>query len=160
MDATRSGTVLTVVFVLGTLVATGPLVGLVDVGPAETGLGEGTATVENVHLPTSLSMTPGRFGTGVVYLRIPPAVVDLSSVDGRSRLVYRVAVPSLGFERIGTRTLDPGTTRTTVGMSDRAFAPARLAVSAYRVRISVRVQSFAIDRLVFDRNHTVETPDG
>jgi len=160
MDAARAGTVLSVTLVLATLVATGPLVGVTAVGPSESGLGEGTATVEDVHLATPLSMTPGRFGTGVVYLRIPDAGVELSAVEGRSRLVYRVAVPALGFDRVGTRTIATGRTRAAVEMSDRAFAPAAVNASRYRARVTVRVQSFAIDRTVFDRNVTVEVRDG
>ena len=149
---------MSVTLVLATLVATGPLVGAA--GQPESGLGEGTATVDDVRLESSLSMTPGRFGTGVVYLRVPDARVALSDVQGRSRLVYRVAVPALGFDRVGTRTLTPGTVRATVGMSDRAFAPATVNASSYRARVSVRIQSFAVDRTVFDRNVTVEAPDG
>lgn len=159
MDATRAGTVLSVTLVVGVLAATGPLVGL-DVGPGQTGLGEGTATVEDVRLESPLSMTPGRFGTGVVYLRIPAADVALSSVEGRSRLVYRVAVPTLGFDRVGTHTIAPGRTRVTVGMSDRAFVPGGLDARTYRARVTVRLQSFTVDRTVFDRNVTVEVPDG
>jgi hypothetical protein len=159
MDAARAGTVLSVTLVVATLVATGPLVGP-GPGDSGSGLGEGTASVEEVSLGTGASMTPGRFGTGVVYLRIPVARVALSDVEGRSRLVYRVAVPELGFDRVGTRTVAPGSTRATVGMSDRAFAPATVNASTYRVRVSVRVQSFAIDRTVFDRNVSVRAPDG
>lgn len=158
MDAARAGTVLSVTLILATLVATGPLVGVAAIGPGESGLGEGTATVEDVRLVTSLSMTPGRFGTGVVYLRIPDARVALSEVRGRSRFVYRVAVPALGFDRVGTRTIAAGQTRATVGMSDRAFVPAAVNASSYRARVTVRVQSFAIDRTVFDRNVTVNPP--
>ena len=158
MDVARVGTVLSVTVVLVTLVVTGPLVG-VDAGTPEASLGDGTATVEDVRLASPLTMTPGRFGTGVVYLRIPNAAVELSSVQGRSRLVYRVAVPALDFNRVGTRTISSGATRTTVGMSDRAFVPETLANDSYRANVSVRLQSFAVDRTVFERNATVEVPD-
>lgn len=158
MDTARVGTVLSVTVVLGTLVVAGPLVGA-DVGTSDTGLGEGTATVEDVRLASPLAMTPGRFGTGVVYLRIPNAAVELSSVQGRSRLVYRVAVPTLAFDRVGTSAVSPGATRASVGTSDRAFVSGTLANDSYRVHVSVRLQSFAVDRTVFERNVTVEVPD-
>jgi hypothetical protein len=160
MEVSRVVTVLSVAVVLGTLVVTGPLVGGQDGARATAELGEGTATVEDVGLTGSLSMTPGRFGTGVVYLRIPDAAVDFSAVTGRSRLVYRVAVPALDFDRVGTAPFGTGTTRRQVGMSDRAFSPERVNSTRYRVAVTVRVQSFAVDRTVFRRNVTVEAPDG
>jgi len=160
MDASRIVTLLSVAVVLGTLVVTGPLVGGTDAGRASPELGEGTATVESVQLTGSPSFSPGRFGTGVVYLRIPDAAVEFASASGRSRLVYRVAVPALGFDRVGTASVDPGTTHRGVGMSDRAFAPDTLDRDRYRVNVTVRVQSFAVDRTVFHRNVTVEAGDG
>lgn len=160
MDASSTVTVLSVAVVLGTLVVTGPLVGGPQTGPTESGLGEGTATVESVRLTDSPSFSPGRFGTGVVYLRVPDAAVEFASATDRSRLVYRVAVPALGFDRVGTAAVEPGTTHRRVGTSDRAFAPETLDRDRYRVNVTVRVQSFAVDRTVFRRNVTVEAGDG
>jgi hypothetical protein len=160
MDASHTVTLLSVAVVLGTLVVTGPLVGGSDAGRATTDLGDGTATIERVQLTDSPSFSPGRFGTGVVYLRIPDVAVEFSSTRGRSRLVYRVAVPGLGFDRVGTAAVDPGTIHRQVEMSDRAFAPDALDRDPYRVNVTVRVQSFAVDRTVFRRNLTVEVGDG
>jgi hypothetical protein len=160
MEGSRAVTVLSVVVVLGTLVVTSPLVGGPGGATATAELGEGTATVERVHLTDSPSFSPGRFGTGVVYLRIPDAAVEFASTNGRSRLVYRLAVPALGFDRVGTAAVDSGTTRRQVGMSDRAFTPDTLDRGRYRMNVTVRVQSFAVDRTVFRRNLTVEVGDG
>jgi len=160
MDASRTVTLLSVAVVLGTLVVTGPLVGETDAGRAPSELGEGTATVERVQLTDSPSFSPGRFGTGVVYLRVPDVAVEFASTTGRSRLVYRVAVPALDFDRVGTAAVDPGTTHRRVGMSDRAFDPDSLDRDRYRVNVTVRVQSFSVDRTVFQRNLTVEVADG
>lgn len=159
MDASRAVTVLSVAVVLVTLVVTGPLVGGSDADRTTTELGDGTATVERVQLTDSPSFSSGRFGTGVVYLRIPDAAVEFTSTSGRSRLVYRVAVPALGFDRVGTATVDSGTIRRQVTMSDRAFAPDTLDRDRYRVNVTVRVQSFTVDRTVFRRNLTVGVDD-
>jgi len=160
MDASRTVTLLSVAVVLGTLVVTGPLVGGTDADRASTDLGDGTATIERVQLTDSPSFSPGRFGTGVVYLRIPDVAIEFSSTSGRSRLVYRVAVPGLGFDRVGTGVVGPGTIHRQVEMSDRAFAPDTLDRDRYRVNVSVRIQSFSVDRTVFQRNLTVEVGDG
>jgi hypothetical protein len=120
-------------------------------------LGSGDATVEAVTLEDRLVVTDGRFGTGVAYLRIPEARVALAVVEGRSRLVYSVAVPALGFERVGDRTVGPRSPDTvTVGMSDRAVRYDAVDADAYEATMTVRVQSFSVDRTVFQRNVTVE----
>lgn len=160
MDVSSTVTGLSVAVVLGMLVLTGPLVGSPGADRAASELGDGTATVRGVELTDSLSMSEGRFGTGVVYLRVPDVAVDFASTSGRSRLVYRVAIPDLGFDRVGTAPVDPTTTRRRVGMADRAFAPDSLDRDQYRVTVSVRVQSFAVDRTVFQRNVSVEAADG
>jgi len=160
MDASTAGTICSVGLVLVVLVLTGPLVGAVGIDERESDLGDGTATVENVGTVDGFSMQPGRFGTGVVYLRIPDVRAEFASVTGRSRLVYRVAVPALNFDRVGTRSVGPETTGAAVGMSDRAFAPRAVDRPAYTVTVTVRVQSFTVDRTVLQRNVTVEATDG
>lgn len=160
MDESTAATLLSVGLVLVVLVLTGPLVGAGGVEGGGSDLGDGTATVGSVETAGGFALTPGRFGTGVVYLRIPDVTAEFESVTGRSRLVYRVAVPALGFDRVGTRPVEPETTDATVGMSDRAFAPSTLDRSSYTVTVTGRVQSFAIDRTVLRRNVTVEATDG
>lgn len=158
MDAATGVSLAAGAVVVVALVLTGPLVGAVDVGGTDRSeLGDGTATVEAVSPEHPPAVTPGRFGTGVAYLRIPDVRVRLSSVSGRSRLVYRVSVPALGFERVGNRRLAPDARGTvTVGMADRAFEYARLDHEAYAASLAVRVQSFAVDRTVYRANVTVE----
>jgi hypothetical protein len=138
------------------LVVSGPFVSN-STADQPAGLGSGDAAVESVSLEDQLLVTDGRFGTGVAYLRIPDVRVALAAVEGRSRLVYSVAVPALGFERVGDRTVSPASPDTvTVGMSDRAFRYASVDSGPYTAAVSVRVQSFSADRTVFQRNVTVE----
>jgi hypothetical protein len=150
----------TVAVILVVLVLSGPLVGVVDLTPESRGaaeLGDGTANVTVVGDPTAdLAITPGRFGTNVSYLRVPPAVVDVDRVTGRPRLLYLVRVPDLGFERSVTEPLDERTDgRVTLSMSDRAFAHARIRNDSYRATVVVRVQSFGGTRTVYRRNATL-----
>lgn len=143
--------------VVATLALTSPAVGVVDPGGAPTELGEGTATVDEVTVAGDHTVTAGRFGTGVAYLRIPDATVRLSSVEGRSRLVYRVDVPALDFERVASRPVSSDTGGSvTVGMADRAFTSRTIDRERYRATVTVRVQSFAVDRIVFRENVSVE----
>ncbi|WP_424017477.1 hypothetical protein ACOZ4N_16630 [Halorientalis pallida] len=150
----------TAAVVLVVLVLSGPLVGVVDLTPESRGaaeLGDGTANASIVGDPTAdLAITPGRFGTNVSYLRIPPAVVDVRQVEDRPRVLYLVSVPELGFERSVTEPLDERVDgRVTLRMDDRAFPHARIRNESYRATVVVRVQSFEESRTVYRRNVTV-----
>lgn len=137
------------------------VVALVVAGPSggePVGVGEGTATVEVVapSPSTELRTSAGRFGTAATYLRIPDLVADVTSVDGRPRLVYRLVVPALDVDRSEV-TLLTGTGRVRVPMADRAYPPASYpsaqppASGTYEGRLVVRVQSFTSDRTVLNR---------
>ena len=149
---------LTVGVILFVLLISGPAVGLVDLTPEQRNpdsLGDGTADVTMASDPTSdLRIDEGRFGTGVYYLRMPPAVVDVSSVTGRPQLTYKVSVPGLDYTDSTSQMLD-STGRTTVHLDDRAFAPKSLTNDSYRAEVVVRVQSFEMDTVVYQRNVTV-----
>jgi hypothetical protein len=104
-------------------------------------------------------MTPGRFGTDVVYLRVPPATVEVASVTGRPRLVYVARVPELGFERLATTQLDPNTRgEQVVRMDARALSYDQVGNESYRVELLLRVQSFEVNEVVARRNVTVTAP--
>lgn len=153
---------LTIGVMLFVLVISGPAVGLVDLTPEQRGpdgLGGGTADVTMASDPAAdLRINEGRFGTGVYYLRLSPAVVDVSFVDGRPQLTYKVSVPGLDYSDSTSQMLD-NEGRTKVHLSDRAFAPKTIKNDSYRAEILVRVQSFEMDDVVYRRNVTV-TVDG
>lgn len=154
----------TAAVVLVVLVLSGPLVGVVDLTPESRGaaeLGDGTAEASVVGDPTAdLAITPGRFGTNVSYLRVPPAVVDVRQVEDRPRLLYIVRVPALNFERSVTEPLDERVDgRVTLRMDDRAFQHARIRNESYNATVVVRVQSFEVSRTVYRRTATVPVRD-
>ncbi|MUV90334.1 hypothetical protein GJ629_10850 [Halapricum sp. CBA1109] len=146
----------TVAVVLTGTLLTGPLLGVVPLGdpPAESDIGDGTATVESASLSGSVTLSDGRFGTGVRYVRMPAATVDVASTTGRSRLVYRLVVPELDVEESVTKSLDsPGQYR--LSMRDVAVSP-DASNESFEGRVTVTVQSFAGEQTVYDRNVTVE----
>ena len=148
---------LAVALVALVLVASGPLAGgFVQPSGTPTTVGDGNATVASVAVPTEdLSVSPGRFGTDVVYLRVPDARVDLSDVTEHPRLVYRIEVPALDASLTTTKIV---TERGSYGLHVRDYAvdPDRVTNASYDATVSVRVQSFAVDHTVFRRNVTVE----
>lgn len=130
----------------------------VDRGP--DGVGDGNASV-SVLSPTTdeLATSPGRFGTRARYLRLPDLSVDVTAIEGRPRIVYRVVVPALGVDRqVDAVVTSTGPTR--LRMADRAYPPAGYssefrslpATGTFDGRLVVRVQSFTTDRTVLNRS--------
>lgn len=138
------------------LVVTSPLVGADVTGSGPTTFGDGTATVSAVDVDTAtLAVTPGRFGTDVDYLRVPDAVVQVESVEGRPRLLYAVDVPALDVSLTEQVVFtDPSTYR--LDPDDRAFERGRLNNRSYDATLTVRVQSFTGSTTVYRENVTVE----
>lgn len=157
METETRATATAVAFIAATLLVSGPLVSAVSLGQAPgPGLDDGNATVNDVALADDLTVSAGRFGTGVAYLRIPAAVVRLESVTDTPRLVYRVSVPGLGIEDAETRQLNQAASRVTVEFPDRALRYETIRERQYRATVSVHVQSFEVYRTVYRRNVTVD----
>lgn len=153
----RSPPTVVALFVVVTLLATGPLVGVDAVRTQPTTIGDGTAAVSDVRVDTSeLRITAGRFGATVSYLRVPDASVAVESVTGRPRLLYQVTVPRLGVNLEAERLLTTGRSGTyRLAPGDRAFPPEALDRETYHGRVQIRVQSFESDTTVFAENVTV-----
>lgn len=127
-------------------------------GRASTEVGEGTATVTVETLPTDrLRVDDGRFGTDVVYLRIPDVRVRVDDVRGNPRLVYRVQVPALDVDEAATKPLTGNSGQmVTIRGVDQAFDPGQVSRDRYAATVSVRVQSFDVDETLVSVNATVE----
>lgn len=139
---------------------------LVVAGPVASGseaqypstFGDGDATVSVDSFPAdSLVVNSGQFGTDVYYLRIPDVVLTVEDVRDQPRLVYRVEIPELGVDESMTRVLSegrPGSRR--IRGIDRAFDGSELSESTYTATVSLRVQSFEVDRTITSTNTSVE----
>jgi hypothetical protein len=157
MEASDWVSGLAVATALLVVLGSGPLgAGLVQPSGTPTTVGDGNATVATLAVtPADLHVSSGRFGTYVEYLRVPDARVDLAAVTGHPRVVYRVQVPALDADLTGTEIVtDRG--RYTLGIGDYGLDPDAVSASTYEGRVTVRIQSFAVDRTVYARNVTVE----
>lgn len=157
MDRSDWASGVAVAVVLCVLLASGPLAsGLVRPSGTPTTVDDGNATVASVDVPTTeFEITPGRFGTNVTYLRIPDAEARLASVTDHPRLVYRIEIPALDAELTATKIVaDRGTHR--LHLRDYGMDPATVTNERYDATVSVRVQSFAVDRTVYRENVSVE----
>ena len=140
-----------VAVVIGTLLLSGPAGGI-DFGAERPSLDEGTATVQVVSPGGEpISITDGRFGTGVAYVRMPDLVVNVSDLEGTPRLSYTVTIPELDIEKRTDRLVgSPG--RISVPLSDRAIPDSEVADT--EARIEVLLQSYSGQTTVVNR--TVE----
>ena len=86
-----------VAVVVAVTLASGPLVGAVDLTEeADDGiteeLGEGSADVELHVFPEEVTLSEGRYGSEQYYLRVPDASYTLSNVTGQPIVVYSVTL--------------------------------------------------------------------
>ncbi|WP_284006936.1 hypothetical protein [Haloarcula pelagica] len=143
-------------FVVLSLVATGPLVGIDVTQGSPESFGEGTATVTAVDVEFSeLRVTDGRFGTDVSYLRVPTASVTVGSVTGRPRLVYLVRVPAVDIEVVSTTLVTEPSRTYTLDPGDEGVERGSVQ-GPVTATVTVRVQSFSVDRTITQQNITVE----
>lgn len=126
MDSERGVVWGVVGLIVVTTLVSGPLVGAVDftTEPDHTGLGTGTATIDAVTLPDRATLTAGRFGAGEYTLRVPDATLELSAVEGRPILVYKLSIDSLGYTRSTTHFVsDRNVGRFPLSMTEDSFDP-------------------------------------
>lgn len=137
-------------FILFVLLLSGP-VGGVDFTGEPTTLGSGNATVTVVEPSTDrLTVSEGRFGTNVTYVRIPDAVLNVEQFRGQPKVVYLVTVPELDVDRQSRRYIE-STGRLRLPVEDRALLT-RPESGSYQGRLVVRVQGFGYDRVVYNRS--------
>ena len=145
------GTVVVALVLSGSLV---PGVSLTQSGPDS--LDEGNVTVSNVAVDVeSVVITPGRFGTNVSYVRVPDAEITVQRTQGQPRVVYQLAIPELGIDHSEPKLLTK-TGRTTVRIDPMAIQPAQLSKDSYEGQVTVRVQSYTVDRVVYNASISVE----
>lgn len=119
--------------------------------------GDGTATID-VRAPATDTphLSPGRFGTGVTYLRTPALEAHVTALSGQPRLQYAVVVPRLDVSLERKRVLTPDVDTVRLGLPDRALPRTVTAEAPYRGYLLVRVQSFTETSVVMNRTVSVE----
>ncbi|MFB6297922.1 MAG: hypothetical protein ABEH56_05320 [Salinirussus sp.] len=110
MDTSRVAVYATVAVVLVVTLATGPI-GPIEVPAADRGIegdlpGTGNATVTVISTPETLRLVRGVSGTDVYYLRAPPTVLSVESVQGRPILTYKIDIDGLGYQQNVARFLN------------------------------------------------------
>jgi hypothetical protein len=161
MDLSRALAAGTVAVVLAVTLVSGPLVGAVDLTEArdddtsgELGFGSVEATI--VSLPDDPRLVKGQYGSGAYYLRVGPATVDVSNVEGRPMLVYKLRIPELGYARGTTTFLDGGMSGSQrFSIDEAAVSPEKVTREAYDGELVVLVRSGNESRVIERRPVTV-----
>jgi hypothetical protein len=143
-------------FVVVTLLVTGPLTSVDATRPSATDFDEGTVTADDVAVDTTaLRVTAGRFGTGVAYLRVPTATVDVTGVTDRPRLVYRIVIDDLDVSVTETAVVT-GSSTYRLDPGHEGLAASAMDRRQYNGTVAVSVQSFSGAETLYQENVTIE----
>jgi hypothetical protein len=138
--------------------ASGPLVGSVDLtrATAPAGAGEATVTVESVPAD-DITLERSRFDAGRYHLSAPPGVVTIDSVEGNPMVRYTIDIPALWT-----------TATSRYGLAGRAgdhlrlrpnplgISPKRLDRDSYNATVAVWLRTGDRERDLFQRQITIE----
>jgi hypothetical protein len=160
MDLSRTLVAGTVTVIIGVALLSGPLVGAVDLTQArsdDTGeLGQGSAEATVVSLPDDPRLVKGQYGSETYYLQVAPATVDVSNVEGRPMLVYKLRIPELGYVRGTTTFLDGETTGPQqFSIAEDAVPPEQITSDEYDGELVVIVRSGNEGRVIERKPITV-----
>lgn len=162
MGVSRATVYAVVGIIVGLTLASGPLVGAVDLtserGPEITDqFGNGSADVTVEPLPESLTISQGRYGSQQFYLRVPDVRANVSNVVGQPFLRYDVSIDEMGYSASTTAFLSPSVEGVTVlSMDAPPFDEGDVQQDRYDATITILVHSDGTDRIVERTNVTVE----
>ena len=159
MDLSRVAVYATVAFILGTAVASGPLVSAVSVpeggltGP-EPGTGDATVTV--VSGPSDAAIERGEFDTGAYYLDPPTLAVDLEAVSGQPVLTYSVSVDGLQTSSAVYFVTGEDSGRMELTVDEEAFDPDEITESEYTGEVRLVLRGSNTEQTIYREPITVQ----
>lgn len=151
----------TVAVIVAVALISGPLVGSIDLTQARDGdagaeLGSGSLEASVVSLPDDPRLVRGEYGSGAYYLRVPPAIVEVSNVEGRPALVYKIRIFKLNYVRQVTSFLKDGSTgQRRLSVGEDALRPEMVTRDRYEGELVLIARSDGNDRMIAQKNVTV-----
>lgn len=126
--------------------------------------GDGNATIEITSSPDTATLSKARFGAEVYRLGVPPVTVNVSDVEGRPLLSYRIRVPRLSTELGSTTVLSSCTTgERTHSIPQATFEPNEIDNESYDATLFVvyraTEQGAEVERELLVTNVTVEVEE-
>jgi hypothetical protein len=144
--------------IVATTLATGPLVGAVEL-PAENDgppIGTGNATVSVTHLPETATIEAGGRGTNAYYLEVPAATVEISELRGNPILDYAIDIKGLGYSRGSIHLLGEGSQR--IVLERDSFESGDIEKQQYQGELSLTLRGDS-EQVLIERNVTVEVEE-
>lgn len=159
MDLSKAAVYVTVGVILLVTVASGPLVSGYTVpeggvtGPTP---GTGNATVSVLSVPETLTLDRGEYDTGVYYLEVPAAVIDVGAVTGKPVLTYSVGIDSLQTSSSVYFLTPADTGRKRLTVDEEAFDPGEIDDRRYSGNVRIVLRGDSGSRTVYEGPVTVE----
>ena len=161
METARLWPIMVTGMILLTTFASGPGFGIYRVEHQDSInsslLGTGNATVSNVILPASATLSSGSFNTESFTLRVPEALTTIGNVSGRPMLIYRIDIDEIGFSRTSMVILEPGMNgQFTFELPKTQFELGDIRFNESKAKVSIVLRGTGTDRELGSRNVTVE----
>jgi hypothetical protein len=159
MDVMRSISALTVGGILVASLLAGPLVGAVDLSPAEERAipGDGDAKVEIISVPSEGRLVPRGYADSGYLLSVLPATVEVSNLSGRPMLVYELRIRSVGYVASTTHFLDESFSgRQTLTLESAVLNRTSLPRETYRGELLVIKRAHERDTVIYRGNVTLQ----
>jgi hypothetical protein len=139
-------------------VASGPLVGAVDVSQQGPPAGEGTAAVTVDSMPTEqIILERGQFGSGRYHIDAPSAVITVDRVAGNPTLRYTVDIPSLWITATSRYELaETSETQMHLRPEPIGISPQRVDRDSYDGVLTIWIREGDRERQVFVEQITIE----
>ncbi|AUG48405.1 hypothetical protein BVU17_13030 [Haloarcula taiwanensis] len=139
-------------------VASGPLVGAVDVTQEGPPVGDGSTAVTVGSVPTEqVTLERGRFGSGRYHLDAPPAVLTVDRVAGNPAVRYTIDIPSLWITATSRYEL-AGTEGTRMGLRPKpiGISPQRINRGSYDAVLTIWIREGDRERQITVKQITIE----
>lgn len=160
MEPARAFAVAVVATILVVTLASGPLVGAVDLTTAEEDPvipGSGTLNLTVVSVPDTATLDRNAFGAATYQLTVGDATVDVHHVTGNPIVRYKLKIPAMGYTRVTTTFLDADDVgRLTIAFESTALAPAQVDRDRYAGELQLATFDDGGTTTHVERNVTVE----
>jgi hypothetical protein len=161
MDSVRAVEWGVVTVLLVVALASGPLVGAVDLThELPSNYGEGALTVGAVSAPETATIDRGSYGEQSYQLEVPDATIEVESISGRPIVAYSLTIRDLGYTRTTTHFLSERSTgNRTLSMESDTFDPSKIDRSQYAGELEIVVRGTDGEQTVYRGNVTVSVEE-
>lgn len=157
---------LTALLIIGVSILSGPLTdGIQFTSPpvepstasSQSSLGTGELSLQVHSTPShEIQLERTKYGSDTYLLDVPDAVVNITHIEGRPLVVYKIRIPELGYTRGATHFLSAESTgRTNLSIDSDAFSPSKITKESYDAELVILARVNGTEELLAQQNVTV-----